>query len=504
MNLAPARIKRTPRNPYLFRRNSAPFNNRGADVHRSSPGARRPADLRSPGAGIGVSGRGNRSEIGRGGTTPQEEDSVAGGETAPAPEAPADAPRPRTRTRGSAVALRALAVVAVAAALALAALALSPGRAGHKSSDRPATVAVRQPALAGTHSLAYVADPTSPSEDAVIGADPDAPPPDPTPQSPGQVVAAGVDQSDPFLFLDGFRYFLFTSGIPGQPFVNVPVTSSSDFGGWSPVTDAMPDLPPWVAPGFTWAPDVHRFGSQYVLYFTALVRDSNPSMECIGDAVGSAPTGPFFPAARPFICQWTLGGDIDPRVFVDPSGAPYLLWKSDQNIGGATTPTEMWSQPLSPDGLDLVGRPVVLLGPDQPWEGSIVEAPDMALVHGTYWLVYSGNWFNQPAYGIGVASCAGPQGPCRDLPDNPLLASNAQGAGPGEASFFADGAGVWLLYSPWRSLAPHPDVPPRPVDLTRLGFGPAGPYLAAGGPPPPLVALDPALAWAAPPTSSAP
>jgi hypothetical protein len=63
---------------------------------------------------------------------------------------------------------------------------------------------------------------------------------------------------------------------------------------------------------------------------------------------------------------------------------------------------------------------------------------------------------------------------------------------------FADSSGVWMLYSPRRSFAPRPDLPPRPVDITRLGFTPAGPYLAAGGPPPSLEVLGAGSLWSAP------
>ena len=316
--------------------------------------------------------------------------------------------------------------------------------------------------------------------------DPDAPPPNPNPAVPGVVVESGEDESDPVLDVDSGRYFLYTSGVPGVRWVNVPVSWSTQFGSWSAVIDALPTLPSWVAPGFTWAPDVHQFGNTYVLYFTAMVRGTSPGMECIGDATSALPSGPFTPLPNPFICQSNLGGSIDPRVFVAPNGTDYMLWKSDQNIGGANTPTQMWSQPLAADGLRLVGQPALLLHPDEPWEGTIVEAPDMVEVHGAYWLIYSGNWFNGPHYAIGAARCAGPLGPCLDLPDNPLLGSNLQGQGPGEASVFADSAGVWMLYSPWQSEAPNPDIPPRPVVITRLGFAPSGPYLAAGGPPPAL------------------
>ncbi len=314
------------------------------------------------------------------------------------------------------------------------------------------------------------------------------PPPTPAPAAPGTAVGSGQDQSDPVLTLIDNRYFLYTSGAPGFPPVNVPVASATDFGAWSPISDALPVLPRWAVPGYTWAPEVHQFGSTYVLYFTAMVVGTKPAMECIGDATGAAPDGPFVAAPAPFICQPGLGGSIDPRVFTDADGTNWMLWKSDQNIGGATTPTQMWSQELTADGLGLTGQPAIILQPDEPWQGTIVEAPDMVEVDGNYWVFYSGNWFNQPAYGIGAARCAGPQGPCADTSLWPLLGSNNQGQGPGEASVFVDASGAWMLYSPWRSLAPRPDFL-RPVFITRLGFAPSGPYLAAGGPPPGLDAL---------------
>jgi len=206
-------------------------------------------------------------------------------------------------------------------------------------------------------------------------------------------------------------------------------------------------------------------------------------MECIGDAVGSAPDGPFRAIESPFICQRDQGGSIDPRVFTAPGGTNWMVWKSDQNAHGSATPTTLWSQRLAPDGLSLLGSPTALMKPDEPWQGTVIEAPDMVEVNGVYWLAYAANWFNQPAYGIGVAWCKGPLGPCADLSNQPLISSNAQGKGPGEPSFFQDTTGVWMLYTPVMSL---PGDPPRPVYITRVGFTDKGAYLAAGGPPPAL------------------
>jgi GH43 family beta-xylosidase len=307
------------------------------------------------------------------------------------------------------------------------------------------------------------------------------PPPAANPSAPGQLVPSGENRSDAFLFLDQGRYYLYTSGTTVIPFLNIPVSTTTDFIHWSAPIDAMKTLPAWAAEPYTWAPDVHRFGSEYVMYFTGYLKALDE--QCIGVATGSTPLGPFTAAPQPFICQSGLSGTIDPRVFTDSSGTNWMLFKSDQNAHASPTPTTLWTQRLTPDGLGLVGNPTALMKPDEPWQGTVIEAPDMVEVNGVYWLAYAANWFNQPAYGIGVAWCAGPAGPCADVSDHPLLTTNAQGSGPGEPSFYQDATGVWMLYTPVMSL---PGDPPRPVYVTRVGFTPAGTYLAAGGPPPAL------------------
>jgi hypothetical protein len=296
------------------------------------------------------------------------------------------------------------------------------------------------------------------------------------PAQPGFTINSGADQPDPFLYEQDGRVYLFTSqdGIP----TNVPVRSGTVVGQWGAVTDALPDPPAWATPGVMWAPDVARFGDHYMLYFTTQLRGFSPKTMCIGDAVSTALQGPYLAASAPFICQQSLGGSIDPRVFTDSNGLSYMVWKSDQNAQSDSADTQIYSQLLSVDGTHLLGSPTVVFGPDEPWQGHIVEAPQLVLVRGAYWLFYSGGWFNQPGYAIGVARCSGPLGPCADTSAAPLLGSNAQGVGPGEESVFANGAGLWLAYTPFRSTLPMPG-PPRPVAVAHLGFGPSGPYLAA-------------------------
>jgi beta-xylosidase len=276
------------------------------------------------------------------------------------------------------------------------------------------------------------------------------------------------------MYLSGGLYYLFMSktGVD-QP--EVPVETATVPGDWSAATDALPEMPSWATPGWAWAPDVHQFGSHFVLYFTSLVRGT--ATMCIGAAVSSEIAGPYKAISTPFICQPQLGGSIDPRTFVDANGKLYMVWKSDQDAVSHDTDTLVFSEPLSSDGLHLLGQPTVIFEPDLSWQGYIVEAPQLVDVQGAYYLFYSANWFNNPSYAIGAARCDGPLGPCADTSPEPLLQSNSQGAGPGEQSVFSDPSGIWMLYSPTYSTEPFSDRP-RPTDITRLGFGPSGPYLA--------------------------
>jgi hypothetical protein len=306
---------------------------------------------------------------------------------------------------------------------------------------------------------------------------------------PAVIVTPGQDIPDPFIVWADGNYLMFSSqnGIFSP---NVPLEASTtltDFAG--PPIDAMPTLPPWAEPGFTWAPDVLKVGSRYLLWFNAAVASSGAqAIKCIGVASSANAAGPYVSeATAPLVCQLDHLGSIDPRAFVDPDGRLWLLWKSDDNAAlNGTTHSTIWIQQLSQDGLSLVGEPVALMTANLPWEGRIVESPQMVFAAGHYWLFFSGNWFNQPSYAVGVAECAGPEGPCEPTTLGPWLSSNAQGAGPGEESLFFDGSRWWLLYAPFA--VDYRSPTPRPVALVRLVFGAHGPSVVAPDTP----------AWSAP------
>jgi len=303
-----------------------------------------------------------------------------------------------------------------------------------------------------------------------------------TTYAPGRLILRDdYDATDPYLLKNDGRYYLYTS--EGSTFLDVPLWIGTKLGHWRTLVDAMPTLPAWANGGLTWAPDVQKVAGGWALYFTAVLRGVSPNIHCIGSAFARSATGPFVATAHPFICQRAHRGSIDARAFVEADGHLVMLWKSDDNAN-TNVPgpdqdglTGIWAQDLSANGRTLLGSPVRILSPSQPWEGTIIEAPDMIEAWGTYWLFFSGNWFNSTNYGIGVAQCQSPLGPCTDSDPAPFLESNWQGVGPGEESISELGNAVYLVYNPFRASSPNPVIA-RPVVMARIGFTSMGPYLA--------------------------
>jgi predicted NBD/HSP70 family sugar kinase/GH43 family beta-xylosidase len=240
-----------------------------------------------------------------------------------------------------------------------------------------------------------------------------------------------VDFPDPFVLKVGGTYYAYATNGNGK---QVQTATSKDLVHWKLGPDALPKVGPWGFPGSTWAPEVAVHGDTYVLYYTA-----SSGTQCIGRAVAHTPLGPFVDTAKqPLVCQKAQGGSIDP----DPSGG-YLYWKNDGNSIGLTT--HIWAQKLSPDGLRLVGPRRSIEQNDAVWEANVVEGPEMIRHDGRYYLFYSGGHFNEDNYAVGYATCAGPLGPCKDAPENPILQTRCRAHGPGHNTF-ADG---WIVYHAW-------------------------------------------------------
>lgn len=264
---------------------------------------------------------------------------------------------------------------------------------------------------------------------------------------------------DPFILPHNGQYLAYATNAERMQ-ANVQMAASSNLIDWAPIRtdgklhDAMPTLPSWAKEGWTWAPEVIRLGSEYLLYFTA--RERRSDRQCTGVARSADPRGPFVSdATEPLVCQRELGGTIDASPFQDADGQLYLYYKSDANAVGK--PTDIFVQRMTPDGLRLTGEPVALLRNDQKWEAHVIESPTMVRQGDGYIMFYSANHFGwEPhqrlsPYAMGYARCQGPMGPCTDAPGNPILYSYNDRklgclSGPGHQALFETGGRQFIVF----------------------------------------------------------
>lgn len=156
-------------------------------------------------------------------------------------------------------------------------------------------------------------------------------------------LAYGGDFPDPFVFVNGGRYYAYSTQIwSGDRWTNVPVMSSTNLASWSTIKDALPTLPAWARPGNTWAPGVIRRSGRYLLYYTTT--QATTGRQCISVATASTPTGPFRDRSNgPLVCQLSQGGSIDPtRSSTPPAGCTCS--------GRATTTRSARRRPCGPAG----------------------------------------------------------------------------------------------------------------------------------------------------------
>lgn len=251
------------------------------------------------------------------------------------------------------------------------------------------------------------------------------------------------DFADPSVMRVGSTYYAYATNSVGG---NIQIIESTNLTHWTAVGSALPTLPPWANADYTWAPSVAFIGGKYDLYYA--VDPTGSANECISVATSSSPQGPFVDSSTgPLECEPSLGGAIDPQGFVDASGAAYLLWKT-----GAAGSAKIWARQLDPSGTTFAtgSSAATILVPDQSWEGGNVEAPDLVEAQGRYLLFYSGNDWSSASYAVGVATCAGPLGPCSDASSAPILTSSGGMAGPGSESVFPDTSGdMWMAFDAW-------------------------------------------------------
>jgi arabinan endo-1,5-alpha-L-arabinosidase len=138
--------------------------------------------------------------------------------------------------------------------------------------------------------------------------------------------ASTQSMPDPGAELNGSQFLAFSTGSGLRE-----STASIAGGPWSAATDKLQALPPWTADSSIWAPDITHVTDGWVVYFSAVLKQTAGSPQyasgarCIGAATSSSPTGPFTAAAAPIVCLPGYGAaddmSADPANRVSNQGA---------------------------------------------------------------------------------------------------------------------------------------------------------------------------------------
>ncbi|WP_157515030.1 glycoside hydrolase family 43 protein [Nocardioides sp. J54] len=284
------------------------------------------------------------------------------------------------------------------------------------------------------------------------------------------VVAGGSEQwragvayrgyfADPDVVRANGRWYAYATNTAG---LRLPTLVSRDLVTWTPLTDgagrAVDPLQPagWVRSRgrgkSLWAPGVDKVGNGWTAAYAAPAGTSGGERHnCIGLSRGPSPAGPFRPVGEPLCYGQAQLGVIDPDVFVDETGVPWLLWKFSGVVN--RRPAGLFIRQLNRDGTGFAegSETRELLTLSERWEGDTIENPSMVQFRGVTYLFYSGSSWERADYATGYAICAGPQGPCvRQNQGLPLLSTATTGhPGPGGASAIVTGKSLRLVYHAW-------------------------------------------------------
>jgi arabinan endo-1,5-alpha-L-arabinosidase len=273
------------------------------------------------------------------------------------------------------------------------------------------------------------------------------PPSSPSGQGdPGWSLAGDTFAHDPSLIHTADGYHLYYTG-PG-----IQTKTSPDGHRWTEAHAVFNKIPGWwksAVPAMTfgdvWAPDVSSFDGRFVLFYSISSFGSNTS--AIGVAVADTLEGDRWTDqglviaskdSSPYNC-------IDPNLFVDDDGSPWLVFGSFW--------TGIYLTALDPQTLKPVGKLTNVSA--RPGSEPAEEAP---------FLVHTGDWYYlftsrdyccrgvDSTYKIAVARSATLAGPYVDKAGRPALKGGGtivdqtakRYIGPGGQSVYRDN-GQWLL-----------------------------------------------------------
>lgn len=230
----------------------------------------------------------------------------------------------------------------------------------------------------------------------------------------------------------------------------------------------------WCTGNF-WAPEVYEIDGKYYMLFSADWRE-NPTGEeenfRIGVAVADSPAGPFkdlmnrsvFDPGYPIIDAnlWFEDGHVylyySRCCYKNPVQSEVAAWAKAQGWYGEIEESWVYGVEIKSDFSGIIGEPQLLLRPpvgmndrQAGWESRSVtlhevnrrwtEGSFIFKENGTYYMMYSANYFGGKNYAVGYATSKNPLGPFEKADNNPVLQKNTEEGG------FVTGTGHCMVFT---------------------------------------------------------
>ncbi|WP_345241644.1 glycoside hydrolase family 43 protein [Nibrella saemangeumensis] len=301
-----------------------------------------------------------------------------------------------------------------------------------------------------------------------------------------------VQFGDPYVLYTGGTYYMYGTGAGANK--GFAAYSSKDLVNWKREGQVYfhDNKNGWSDPnaswgGAYWAPEVYEVKGKFYLFYSAQWKE-NPAKEVenfrIGVAVADKPTGPFIDLTnRPiFDPGYPI---IDANVFFDTNGQVYLYYSRAAYKHPVESEVADWARKkgwfkgieeswvygveLKPDFSGTIDQPVLVLRPpvrlndkQAEWESRSVTAKEVNRrwtegsvtfkKGGTYYIMYSANYFGGQHYAVGYATAASPLGPYKKAANNPVLQRNTAkggtvtGTGHNSITYSPDGKEMFCVY----------------------------------------------------------
>ncbi len=200
-----------------------------------------------------------------------------------------------------------------------------------------------------------------------------------------------LQRADPCIRRHGGKYY-FTASVPAYDRIELRAADTIAGLATAPTVDVWHKPATGPLSELIWAPEIHHVFGQWRVYFAAA-----PSREIKHDLFQHRMYVITCTGSDPLTGRWSEPAQVDSGIdtfCLDATtfthrGVTYYVWA--QKGPGIPGNSNLYIAPMK-DGTTLMGKPVLLSIPEQPWEkvGFLVnEGPSVIIRHGRVFLTYS-------------------------------------------------------------------------------------------------------------------